>query len=1312
MDSCSCVENSPSCCCGGHSHREFKDNCDSCCGHGPLSYRQHEHYQSTQDVDKDYYEQRYHQLALDKEKMERNFEKERRERQSTEEKFQRESKERILYEERLSELNGKLGRYDNDLNMLRNENGFLKSQFDSLRNVINSRVNVESTSFALPHAPVSQSESCLLVGEDTESYRHEISVLAKENELFKQIVDIINSQGNETTVQEASDKYIFESNWQTDAEKTRLQDENSKLKSQVRELQKGQRDLQSQIEETESDLQDKTRKMKNDISHLDEKFHSKTIYCQELERQLFQISSEYQEEMQKMEIKVESEVLKKSQIQEELTALENTVHRLELERIEMVAQLDELYNSENKIIVARAELEARFTSEINELQVRLEEEMRSKIELSQEMTLLMNEFADLRTRSNQMEEMYANEIQALQINLSAAISGGNSTMTTQQTNNNAAIGQRLPQGSGTGITGNELQSQLSSEIEKREALERENKDLLYKMKNILSNTDSNADGMNELQLSHCSSSGDNSLQSRDNESALRKKIRSLQNKVEELTDECESLRRSSKKRKEAENKNRELIDELEEMNSERDSMLKKQKALVKEVDNSSCSLQDLSDKNRKLINEIDTASRKIRDMEDTFRQDRNALICSFDREKSLEMNNYKRKMEDLEDQMRDQKRENQMLEDKIRKLEDEIDHQRNINKRSTKDSFRSNDVKPNSSYGSSAASNANDLKKNVEELEEMLKEKENKHLIDLEGQNKQLRDEFEKEKRELKQIFEEEKRALFGNVHLPSLPVNSSTHQSHPSSVSGSANPQTQQLGLQRPLDIQNSGIAQQAFPSPQDQYAASTTTQGYGFPVVQQGNGPPFQGSQQTQSSVNPYHQNGVFNNQNPVYPPAAFSSNNQITQLNETINKLQQEVNRLTIDNQNMGKRMKDLQGQMTRKSDCSVKARNDNKQPGVRPVERQSRVHFEVDQSASDGLNGNDSFRIDSSDIYLSGNSDDILDDKLQDTMKKLVHEHREHSDELRKQIKLQKDSFEREKLSLMSENQKLCASLKCLKKEIHVFKHEKENLLQKLQRQRRESVRLEERMKEDIVSIKNEYESKLKQDSKRSNEIVHELQHKIKIYEAKLKEIELKFRDELTLLENRYAQERNQLEIQIRETDNQVRSKLESHYQAKLKTEKEKYERTLKELRREIQCLQDQRKEIQLRLYQDASAGGRVTIQNESFVSYSKNHEYYKRLQSEFENRYAQEKRSFEDTIRDLKKEVNELEKEKSDIKASYKEERTEMEERFQREKRRLEERHKRDMDELKRSLDLFQIHDQAFIPMSGVSIRIYTMTKNA
>jgi hypothetical protein len=335
---------------------------------------------------------------------------------------------------------------------------------------------------------------------------------------------------------------------------------------------------------------------------------------------------------------------------------------------------------------------------------------------------------------------------------------------------------------------------------------------------------------------------------------------------------------------------------------------------------------------------------------------------------------------------------------------------------------------------------------------------------------------------------------------------------------------------------------------------------------------------------------------------------------------------------------------------------------------------------------------------------------LDGKLQVTMKKLVEEHRQHSDELRRQIKLQKDSFEKEKIMMQKEHVTLLSNIKCYKKEIHILKHERESIREKLRREKKESQLQEERLKDEVMTVRKEYEMKVKLDSQKSVRTVSDLQKKINISERRIKEMEIKFRDEVSIMEKKYSQERLNLEAKLRETENQVKSRLEFHYQAKLNTERERYENTLRELRKEVKCLQAQRKEIQLKLSNDVSGSNVTTQKDTSYSAAFQNNSFHKRLEREIETRFVQEKRALEDTIRDLQKEVDELKEEKSDAKSCYKEEKNQMEDHFEREKRRIEEKNRNDIDELKRTIGMLQEDNVKFMTMQGgVSKRVFATT---
>lgn len=1343
------IESNHSCNCGEHGRRNMMDTDLSCCFQGDSGM-----HNDSQTCATDY-ESRYYQLKMEKEKMERNYDRERREKEDAERKFRQELEEKSLIEDKFSSLNQSIQRYDDDLNLLKNENHFLKGQFDSLKNAINSRMSAaeSGTTYSMHlDQEFSSSSTATPLSEsvDADSYKHEVAALANENDVLRQIIEIINQQSQEKASwdERLSEKYTFDRKWQTDPEVAQLKEENSKLKSKIRELERSRREQESEMEEVTLDMEDQSRKTKKDISRLEDENHSKSLMVEDLERQLYQLRMEYHEEVQKWELKLEAEVLMKTQVQEEVNVLQGIIQNLEAERIEMVTKLEELYSSENDIIQARNDLEARFSVEISELQARLEEEIRTKVELSQEMTVLMNEFVDLRNKSKQMEEIYLSEIEALRFNSGFEMGEGAATQNVatgayliqqQQTNGSTTTGQRLTQSGGRNVR-NDVQSQLNQEIQKREALEKENKELLYKMKNILSN--SGEQGNQAIGLNASSYSSDTN-EAGGGSHHLRKKIRALENKVAELTEECETLQRSAKKGREVEKKNRELLSELDDLSTQRDDMLRKQRTLVYEVEKSSSSLHDTMDKNRRLIDDMDSKSRRIRDMEDNFRQERNSLIRSYDREKSSEIRDIERKREDLEKRLDDQIRENRRLENKVRDLEEEIRYLKQSNGQnqlgnmtSWSNAVDSNRKGPNVSNSTSKmTTNSLGLAQETLDLEQLLQERkrlEDDHLKALEEQRKQMREEFEMEKQKLRQCFEDEKRNLAnrftagsgmgshgmpGNVPVPGM-------NSTPSSVVVQDTYYTQTGQTRQPMP-QNPSIA---FPNAQSPVTSQNmfSNQQHSFldayhmnqtspqEIGNQGSIPNYQVPQQPNQlhvsfqTPQPHSQQQIpYPNQysvqgtQSVVQPQVIPGIRPDSQLNPNLASLQQEVQRLNGEKKNMEKRLKNMERRMASTSGNIGAANNSMMSMSACDIGSSSENEKEYMDNTLGNHPDNMQETSRSSTVAMNYSSDGNIDGRLQVTMKKLVEEHRQHSDELRRQMKLQKDSFEKEKIKMQREYSALLSNIKCLKREVHILKHERETMREKLKKERKESQMREERSRDEWTTIRKEYEMKIRQEIEKPERTVRELQRKISISERTLKEFEIKLRDEVTQIEKKYLQERMVLEGKLRESENQVRSRLEFHYQAKLNTEKEKYENTLKDLRKEIKCLQAQRREIQLKISsKDASDASVATQKDTSYNVVVQNKDFYRRFEKEVETRFAQEKRRLDDTILDLRKEVDELKKEKTDIKSSYREEKLQREEQFEREKKRMEERHRYDVDELKRTNDMLEDNNIKLISMQG------------
>ena len=255
---------------------------------------------------------------------------------------------------------------------------------------------------------------------------------------------------------------------------------------------------------------------------------------------------------------------------------------------------------------------------------------------------------------------------------------------------------------------------------------------------------------------------------------------------------------------------------------------------------------------------------------------------------------------------------------------------------------------------------------------------------------------------------------------------------------------------------------------------------------------------------------------------------------------------------------------------------------------------------------------------------------------------------------------------------------------LRKDIGVLKQEKDRALRVLNKERRNAQDRDSSNSESVTRVKSEYEEKISIEREKSQRTITELKRKHTVTESKVREIESKYRDEIHTLEAKYEEQRIELESRVHQAEEEMRSRLHVEHQVRLKEEKEKYEETLRGLRREISALQEQRKQIQFKLKTTEMPKSQRTLPDRAFVTYNKDR--YSKLEYEHKARLAEEKKKLEDRIEDLQREVQELKREKTEIKSSYREEKAQREAEFQKEKERLGERYRRERDELRRKLE--------------------------
>ena len=215
--------------------------------------------------------------------------------------------------------------------------------------------------------------------------------------------------------------------------------------------------------------------------------------------------------------------------------------------------------------------------------------------------------------------------------------------------------------------GCDIRTRLMEEVKRREALEVENKNLLYEINKMLvksKKTITDPDGEDDED-------GDNDkvrklMRQKD---LLEKSNRDLVKEVEEFKDKIEELQGSAKNIRELKRTNKELEDEVIYLKRKREELDSSQKTLQNEIDRMSSNLNEYEKNNRKLSDEMERLTRKIENMEDEFKNEKTALARKYDREKDKAVDEMSKLKDDAEFRLKEQMITTRQLESTIKNLE-------------------------------------------------------------------------------------------------------------------------------------------------------------------------------------------------------------------------------------------------------------------------------------------------------------------------------------------------------------------------------------------------------------------------------------------------------------------------------------------------------------------------------------------------------------------------------------------------------------------------------------------------------------------
>ena len=1217
------------------------------------------------DFDSIFYESDLRQLARDRDDLRVRYEREKRDRESLEIKLHYEFDRKIHFEEKLSELSRNLSSYEEELQALRLENSHLKSQFGQLRTAIQTRVSSGTAAMAsagLVGASLSSgggvfitsSTSDSTVAVNTEMYKQEVALLAQENELFKQIIDLIDKQENSKVILEerVSGNSSENQRW-IEEDVVRLEREKAKLEDRVRELESCTREQEQLLEELNNKAEDNLREYKRESKVLENELYSKSTVLEDYELQMSQMKQAYEEKIHQAEIKLEMEIASNKQLQEQTRQLDESIRTLEEERKEILLKIEEAYKTENEVIEERTALEESYSRDVSELQRNMEAQIQSKAELSIEIERLMGELIESDKLKKEMEARFFHEAQELKIQFEkereqivSCLNGPAVNRVMMQSNaaQQPRSGAQLVSSKARMLsTDEEWKRKLGEEVRKKERLEEENKKLLYQINDLLEHNI----GGGASNTTHIKHSYDRDV-SETPHTRSKQNSNDLVAEINELRETCRVLERDVKKKKELENRVMELSEEVEELTSKKDEVIHKQRELVKELDKSLTSVQQVEDKNKRLTEDVENLSRKIRQMEENFRNEKEEWVRNYSKDKTSQINDILNEKEMIEKKYNEQVKINRGMETEISNFETKIYDLERANERlERKKSELTAQLTEEINFERGRAKTVKDeldksvevFKKQTEQLETTLYERKRKYdeeIRILEEEKQRIRSELENEKETYRRRFEEERNTMERRINEI-------------------------EDRLRRQNAVSNELVTNQAALG------------------------------------------NGEFNENQPGLSSASH----------QTISDLRREVDVLRSENKELQETLRDTERNHNRKIDDLEYEHGQKIKKFKAEIEEEFRRKIDdyenqVEQLKRIGSRENN-------DSVERGtrlrNASDVAN--YQDGgggMADLVRDHKEQMDELRRQIKTQMEAFENEKQNLKRELQDerrkstrgregesrlLHNTIHKLTEEVKKLKREKETLLNKIKKERGSSNSRITEMKETVIKVTDEC-NMLRKEKEDGQKATNDLRRKLNLTESKIRGMEEKHRREIHQLEVKFEYKKTELEQDATSIESKLRESLQTDYRVALDKERVKYEETLGVLRKEITSLQEQRKQIQLKL---SSQGVQSTYSLLVGKSVSARKESLFKSETDLDMRFLRGTKQMEDRVYDLEHEVELLKKEKSDIKVSYKQEKVQMQEDFDREKDRLEEKYKRQIVDLKRRLQAITSQMQSSIMIS-------------
>jgi hypothetical protein len=1222
-------------------------------------------------------------------------------------------------------------------------------------------------------------------------YRKSLDVLERENREFKEILDALNRKNESQENLKGIELGLVR-----EKEFLDLKKERSRLEDIIRDQKRTIMHQQERIEEIRKESEDDVWSIKEANKKNERKLKELKKDLEEREREADNLKRSRVEEIHMLEIKLQTESSNSSQFQSEANELQLKVQRLESEKARLREQLNVNVNSQPC-------MEESYAEDVSFLRRKYEDEQKSKVKLANDIKYLLQDIMDLKDRNKRIEEDFsrerieiknmlekqANEITQVYLVQITKLQGALSEETRRREmiengmnpamyDSSTAVGMNQPvyqhPSSHNGIHAahqngvsnslnrgngnNSIETSLNNEIKKREALEVENKNLLYEMNKLLSgiNGEEAIESYQALEkddLPRATPSNSNN--------GLQRKNKELMKEIAELKENIEDMETLTKKNKQYKNKISDLQEELDHVTRKRDDLASAHRNLKRDVDQLSTTLDDLQRKNRQFADEVDRLMKKIQDLEDSFKCEKTKLVRNHENEMERALEDADTKNEELQRKVQEQSRIIQQLEEVAGEAGYDIqtlDQSENTSYTHQQNGHDRKSPTKSSSAKGETDTYASSLKKQVDNLQSMLQTSNKRHEDEIkrvENQKQEMRGEFEKERQSLRQYFNQEKVMLerrlqeIGNNGIPrgpqingmspmpnrnasipnqiapaeafitaqeannsfeSIPSMSSSpgtatgprgqresnmnnYQRGSLGVSPNSSPLNQQyVSNGMPTAITNGYPNQQHSLNPMDVstlYQNQPVSSGSG-----NARGNPYENPQYGLRNTNP-SSNRVSFNQQPSYNndqmsgalEPTYTTSEAGNTFNDPSSFRANSPQQMSGNGGDFERQIRDVQEKFNQdKNDILQKAADEKRRIKQNMGQQMGRQLEDMNHGYEEGLNElQNSEKQHLPTTFQTPSSQGKGDQQ----MSKLQQQHQKSQVEiikLQKQLQKQRRDYEEQIRKLSHEKKTINNALQSMTKEISVLKCERKSIrcsskseIEKLERVHeieKTDIRdsYERSKKEEVSRIRAEYEQRISKERKRLQQPTDDLRKKISDLEQKVREVEVALQNE------KHKFERERMEFQRIFSRNQEETKvvIESEYKKKLSIEKQKFEKTLRELRTQIAALQEQRKQIQIKLANKDSGIGNDRISRERIIL---------QLEQDFLEKLEKEKRPLEEKINDLKDELSKAKREKNAVKTSMVKEKEELQEEVERVKDSMKDKLQRAKEEIDRRSDM-------------------------